>query len=313
MSRPSWSQRVAVLLLSGGLLACQKQAAPPAQPPPLAEPDRPSGEGEGEPPPMPPQVVLAAGDIGNCASDGDEATAAMLDDLPGTLVTLGDTAYPTGSTEAFARCYAPTWGRHKARTRPVPGNHEYMEPGAAPYFDYFGEAAGERGKGYYSYELGRWHVVALNSELTGEAGLEQQRWLREDLSAHPARCTLAYMHRPLFTSMATRNNTAWVRPLWDALYEAGAEVVLAGHDHFYERFAPQTPAGVLDAERGLRQFVVGTGGTFFYALEPAPANSRMRIGNKHGVLKLTLEDKGYTWEFLQTDGNVGDQGLGVCH
>ncbi|ATB29924.1 metallophosphoesterase family protein [Melittangium boletus] len=295
------SRSVVALLVSGCLTACQKH--------PQETPGKPP---EGDPPVTMPQVVLAAGDIGNCNSEGDEATAALLDGLPGTILTLGDNAYPTGSAEAFARCYEPTWGRHKARTRPVPGNHEYLEPEAGPYFDYFGEAAGERGKGYYSYELGTWHVVALNTELTGAASVEQQRWLREDLKAHPTRCTLAYMHRPLFTSMAVRNNV-FVRPLWEALAEAGAEVVLAGHDHFYERFAPQTPFGEMDAEKGLREFVVGTGGTFFYPLEPAPASSVMRLGDKHGVLKLTLEETGYTWEFLQVDGGVGDQGRGECH
>ncbi|MBM7112475.1 metallophosphoesterase family protein [Archangium primigenium] len=293
------------LLLGGCFVACQKHPSLDPTPP-----------GEEVPPPEnkpPAPVVLAAGDIGNCSSDGDEATAALLDQQPGTVLVLGDSAYPTGSASALTNCYEPSWGRHKARTRPVPGNHEYLEPGAAPYYDYFGEAAGERGKGYYSFDLGTWHLVALNSELQGEASTEQQRWLREDLKANPTRCTLAYMHRPLFTSIAVRNN-GFVRPLWEILAEAGAEVMVTGHDHFYERFAPQTPQGqTVSEEQGIRQFVVGTGGTFFYPLEPAPLSSRKRIGDKHGVLKLTLEEEGYTWEFLQTDGDVGDQGRGVCH
>ncbi|MET0403597.1 MAG: metallophosphoesterase [Cystobacter sp.] len=264
------------------------------------------------PPSGAPALVLAAGDIASCDSEGDEATAAMLDGLPGTLLTLGDNVYPEGTADAFARCYAPSWGRHLGRTRPVPGNHDYLVPGALPYFDYFGAAAGERGKGYYSYEVGSWHVVALNSELRDAALVEQARWLREDLQAHPARCTLAYLHRPLFTSMRERNN-AFVKPLWDALYEAGAEVVLAGHDHFYERFAPQTPGGQRDEARGLRQFVVGTGGKSFYPLEPAPENSEQRLGERHGLLRLTLEDGAYGWEFLQVDGVTGDRGRGTCH
>jgi 3',5'-cyclic AMP phosphodiesterase CpdA len=292
------SRRVADALLWMCLGACQKQTPEPARPPP------PLGH--------PPPVLLAAGDIASCDSDQDEATAAMLDGLPGEIATLGDTVYPEGSAEAFARCYAPSWGRHKARTHPVPGNHDYLVEGALPYFDYFGPAAGERGKGYYSYEMGSWHVVALNSELREESFEEQVRWLREDLKAHPARCTLAYMHRPLFTSMAQRNNAS-VRPLWEALYEAGAEVMLAGHDHFYERFAPQTPGGEVDAGRGLREFVVGTGGRSFYPLEPAPANSELRVGDKYGLLRLTLEDGAYGWEFLQVGGGVGDQGRETCH
>lgn len=259
-----------------------------------------------------PAVVLAAGDIADCDSDRDEATAAMLDGLEGTVLTLGDNAYPDGTAEDFARCYAPSWGRHKQRTRPVPGNHEYHSAKARPYFDYFGEAAGEPGKGYYSYELGGWHVVALNSELT-ESGLrEQEQWLREDLKAHPARCTLAYLHRPLFSSGPGRDSSV-VKGLWEVLYEAGADVVLAGHDHFYERFAPQTPEGVADAERGLRELVVGTGGKDLYAFGPTLENSEVRLGNTFGLVKLTLEEDGYAWEFLQVGGTVRDEGRGTCH
>ncbi|EPX64128.1 Alkaline phosphatase [Cystobacter fuscus DSM 2262] len=292
------SRHVAGALLWLWLAACQRQT--PELPPPS--------------PPLPPgsAVLLAVGDIASCDSEGDEATAAMLDVLPGEIATLGDTVYPEGTAEAFARCYAPSWGRHKARTHPVPGNHDYLVPGAEPYFDYFGAAAGARGQGYYSYEVGAWHVVALNTELGAEAFEAQVRWLREDLKAHPARCTLAYMHRPLFTSMRARDN-AFVRPLWEALYEAGAEVVLAGHDHFYERFAPQTPGGEVDAGRGLREFVVGTGGRSFYPLEPAPASSERRIGDRYGLLRLTLEEGTYGWEFLQVGGGIGDQGRGTCH
>ena len=301
-NRSPWGLGLVVSLL--GLAACQKQPAeaPGAQPPPPPPPALPAA----------PPVVLAVGDIARCDLESDEATAALLDTQPGTILTLGDNVYPTGSVEAFTRCFEPSWGRHKARIRPAVGNHEYLEPNAAPYYDYFGAAAGERGKGYYSFELGAWHLVALNSELRGDAFEEQVRWLREDLSAHPARCTLAYMHRPLFTSMGVRNN-AFVRPLWDALYEAGAELMLNGHDHFYERYEPQAPDGRVDAERGVREYVVGTGGANFYPLEPTQAHTALRLGERYGVLKLTLEEDGYGWEFLQTDGGVGDQGRGVCH
>jgi 3',5'-cyclic AMP phosphodiesterase CpdA len=236
----------------------------------------------------------------------------MLDGLEGTVITLGDNAYPDGTAEDFERCYAPSWGRHKQRTRPTPGNHEYHSAKAGPYFDYFGAAAGERGKGYYSYDLGEWHVVALNSELPEEGMREQERWLREDLKANPARCTLAYMHRPLFSSGLGRDNSV-VKGLWEALYEAGADLVLAGHDHFYERFAPQTPEGVADAERGLRELVVGTGGKQLYTFGPTLANSEVRLANTFGLVKLTLEEDGYAWEFLQAGGTVLDQGRGSCH
>ncbi|WNG42677.1 alkaline phosphatase [Archangium minus] len=259
-----------------------------------------------------PEVVVGAGDIASCDSDRDEATAAMLDGIAGTVVTFGDNAYPDGTAEDFERCYAPSWGRHKHRTRPTPGNHEYHSAKAGPYFDYFGEAAGEKGKGYYSYNLGAWHVVALNSELPEEGLREQERWLREDLKAHPARCTLAYMHRPLFSSGLGRDNSV-VKGAWEALYEAGADVVLAGHDHFYERFAPQTPEGVADAERGLREFVVGTGGKDPYVFGPILANSEVRFADTFGLMKLTLEDGAYTWEFIQVGGSVLDQGRGTCH
>ncbi|HYO69267.1 MAG TPA: metallophosphoesterase [Archangium sp.] len=260
----------------------------------------------------PPQVLVGAGDIASCESDRDEATAAMLDGIEGTVMTLGDNAYPDGTAEDFQRCYAPSWGRHKQRTRPVPGNHEYHSARAGPYFEYFGEAAGEPGKGYYSYELGDWHVVALNTELPERARAEQERWLREDLAAHPARCTVAYMHRPLFSSGLGRDN-AWVKPLWEALYEAGADVVVAGHDHFYERFAPQTPEGQADPERGLRQFVVGTGGMNAYAFGQTLPNSEVREAGTFGLMKLTLEEGAYTWEFLPVGGGVLDQGRGTCH
>jgi acid phosphatase type 7 len=260
----------------------------------------------------PPAVLVGAGDIASCESDQDEATAKLLDGIDGTVFTLGDNAYPDGSAEDFAKCYAPSWGRHKQRTRPTPGNHEYHTARAHPYFEYFGEAAGKPGQGYYSYEAGTWHVVVLNTELPEEARAEQQRWLREDLKAHPARCTLAYWHRPLFSSGWERDNPG-VKEMWDALYEAGADVVLSGHDHFYERFAPQTPDGRADPKRGLREFVVGTGGKESYVFGDPLPNSEVRQADIFGVLKLTLEDGTYSWEFLSAEGGFEDRGQGVCH
>ncbi len=211
------------------------------------------------------------------ASPGAEITAGLLDGLTGTVAVLGDTAYENGTPDEFARCYEPTWGRHKARTRPAVGNHEYGTPGAAGYFAYFGAAAGEAGKGWYSYDLGAWHVVALNSNcsLVGcQAGSEQEQWLRADLAANGARCTVAYMHHPRFSSGNVHGGSSAVDPLWRALEADGAELVLAGHDHDYERFAPQTASGALDVERGVRQFVVGTGGRPLYVVRPARAEQR---------------------------------------
>jgi hypothetical protein len=256
--------------------------------------------------------MVGAGDIASCGSDRDEATAALLERVEGTVFTLGDHAYPDGTREDFERCYAPGWGRHKQRTRPTPGNHEYHSARAEPYFDYFGAAAGERGKGYYSYEVGTWHVVVLNSQVPMGPGSEQEQWLREELDANPSPCTLAYWHRPLFSSGPERD-TGEVKALWDVLYEAGADVVLGGHDHFYERFAPQTPEGRADPERGIRQFVVGTGGMVLYPLGAVEANSEVREANTFGLLKLTLEEGAYAWEFLAVEGDFKDEGRGTCH
>lgn len=257
-------------------------------------------------------VLVGAGDIADCTSPGDESTAALLDTLPGTVVTLGDNAYPDGRAVDFNGCYDPSWGRQRARTRPVPGNHDYHVAGAAAYFAYFGDRAGEPGKGYYSYDVGGWHVVALNSEIPVAAGSEQERWLRADLAAHPARCTLAYWHRPRFSSGQHGSDPA-MQPLWQALYDAGAEVVLDGHDHLYERFAPQRPDGTADAARGIREFVVGTGGEDLYSFIRTEANSEVRHNRTFGVLRITLEPDGYAWRFVPVSGTFSDSGRGSCH
>src|SRR5437016_8943088 len=208
-------------------------------------------------------------------------------------MTVGDNAYPGGSSTAFTNCYDPTWGRHKLRTRPVPGNHDYETSGASGYFNYFGAAAGPSGTGYYSYDLGTWHIIALNSELDVSPGSAQVQWLKADLAAHPARCTLAYWHNPLFDSKDAPNTA--VRPLWDALYAAGADVVVNAHYAFYERFAPQTGAGVADPVQGIREFVVGTGGASGTACGTIRANSQGRSSGTFGVLRLTLRVGSYHW------------------
>jgi hypothetical protein len=258
-----------------------------------------------------PEIFVGAGDIGLCHSDGNpEATARLLDRVAGTVFTLGDNAQVLGTTEEFRDCYGPTWGRHRGRTRPAPGNHDYETPGAVPYFDYFGPHAGPAGVGYYSFDLGAWHVVSLNSNIPVSAGSAQGAWLHADLAASRAPCTLAYWHHPLFSS-GSHGNQARMRDFWELLHEAGADIVLSGHDHLYERFAPQDANGVPDTTRGIRQFVVGTGGANLYEFRTIQPNSEMRL-RALGVLKLTLAARGYDWEFISVSG-PGDFGSDTCH
>jgi hypothetical protein len=274
-----------------------------------------SGQGQ-NPTPTPPAgndpVFVGAGDIADCGSKGDEATAKLLDTIDGTVFTLGDNAYDDGTASEFQRCYDPTWGRHKARTYPSAGNHDYHTRDAAPYYDYFGDRAGVKGKGYYSYNLGAWHIVVLNSEIKVGKGSEQEQWLRADLSANQSVCTLAYWHRPLFSSGNHGNDTG-MKPLWDALYEYGADVVLNGHDHHYERFDPQNPSGRADPAKGIREFVVGTSGRHLYALKSAMPNSVVRDNKTWGVLKMTLRPTSYEWEFVPVAGSTfTDSGSAAC-
>ncbi|MGH7674027.1 MAG: metallophosphoesterase family protein [Gemmatimonadales bacterium] len=264
-------------------------------------------------PPGTPAVLVGAGDIGTCGSAADEATASLLDSIAGVVFTAGDNAYPDGAATDFASCYAPSWGRHKARTRPAPGNHDYHTANGASYYAYFGAAAGTAGVGYYSYDLGDWHIVSLNSNLSMAAASPQEAWLRADLAAHPVSCTLAYWHHPRFSSGEHGSDDS-PAPLWQALYDAGADVVISGHDHTYERFAPQTPAGAADPARGIREFVVGTGGASLYDFTTIAANSEARGNTTHGVLKLSLRPSGYDWEFIPVAGGTfRDSGSGRCH
>lgn len=272
--------------------------------------------------PPPPSVsdptLVAAGDIADCASSGDEATAALLDGLPGTVATVGDNVYESGTDREFANCYDPTWGRHKARTHPTVGDHEYETSGASGYFKYFGAAAGDPQKGYYSYNLGTWHMVVLNSncgQIGGcQPGSAQEQWLRSDLAANPAMCTLATVGSPLFSS-GSRGNPE-MRPLWQALYDYSADLLLTGDDHNYQRFAPQTPTGALSLGAGISEFVVGTGGRSHYAFPagvPAP-NSQLRNDDTFGVLKLGLHPTGYDWQFVPIAGKTfTDWGSRSCH
>jgi hypothetical protein len=263
--------------------------------------------------PRPASVVfVGAGDIASNGS-GDSQTASLLDGISGTVFTLGDNAYPNGAETDYATYYAPTWGRHKARTRPVPGNHEYNTPGAAGYFGYFGAAAGDPSTGYYSYDLGGWHIIALNSNLAANAGSPQEQWLRADLAGSQARCTLAYWHHPRFSSGTTHGNSILMRDLWQALYEYDAELVLSGHEHNYERFAPQTPDGAADPSKGIREFVAGTGSNSAYPFGAPKANSEVRFNSGPGVLKLTLYPDRYEWQFIPVSGSFRDSGSGSCH
>lgn len=271
------------------------------------------------PPPPGSEILVGAGDIAVCGSSGDDETAALLDGIPGTVFTLGDNAYPNGSTSDFANCYDSSWGRHKARTRPSPGNHEYGTASASGYFSYFGSSAGAQGQGYYSYDLGDWHIIVLNSNtncttISCAAGSAQEQWLRQDLAANTKSCTLAYWHHPRFNSGAAHGNSTAVAPFWDALYQYNAEIVLNGHEHVYERFGPQAPDGTADAARGIREFVVGTGGADHYSFGTPKPNSEARNNTANGVLKLTLRSGGYDWQFVPAGGaTFTDSGSGSCH
>jgi Calcineurin-like phosphoesterase len=284
-------RRLAALGLSSGFVLFFAQATSPAQ--------------------SPDPVVLAAGDIADCNSTADSATAELLDDSAGTILTLGDNAYEDGTAQEFTQCYEPTWGRHKARTFPTPGNHDYHTPSAAGYFGYFGSAAGPDGRGYYSFDLGVWHVVSLNSERDTDAAGAQIAWLKADLAATSADCVLAYWHRPRWTS-GKYGDQVGVQPLWDALYDAGADVVLAGHDHNYQRYPPMDRSGARDLNRGMRSFVVGTGGRHLY---PLTADARREAGSDTtwGILELTLHAGGYSWRFRGVAGSsYTDSGTGEC-
>jgi Calcineurin-like phosphoesterase len=256
-------------------------------------------------------VLVGAGDIAQCGIlAGAYMTASLLDGIPGTVFTAGDDAQISGTAAEFRDCYAPTWGRHRARTRPSPGNHDYVS-GGGPYFDYFGDRAGPPGLGYYDYTVGSWQVFALNSEAPTSAGSAQAEWLREELSAKKSRCTAVYWHRPLFSSGKIGDNTD-MRDIWRILYEFGVDVVINGHDHLYERFAPQDPDGRADPVRGIREFIVGTGGAPLSGISNVHANSEERF-TTWGVIVLTLLDDGYQWRFVPAGDGDEDAGADLCH
>jgi hypothetical protein len=268
-------------------------------------------------------AVYAAGDIAECgklpphdsgaAKTAEVITANLAQDQAAVVLTLGDNSYPLGVPAEFTDCYHPTWGQFKTRTHPSSGNHEYYTPSANGYFNYFGAAAGPAPAFYYSFDLGKWHLLSLNSNLKGDARLAELAWIKSDLAQHNTRCTLAYWHHPLFSSGGHGNN-ADMREFWLALEAAHADIVLNGHDHDYERFAPQDDNGQSDEAHGIREFVVGTGGAKLTRLFLRKANSEFADSSTHGILKLVLKDAGYEWEFLPVaGGTLTDRGAALCH
>jgi hypothetical protein len=275
-------------------------------------------------------IVAAAGDIacdpqssryldgrGTSSECRHAATARLLDGRRlDAVLPLGDLQYDAGLAAAFEAAYGTTWGRYRAISRPTPGNHEYRTRGARAYFDYFGRLAGPAGRGYYSYDLGRWHLISLNSNCGAAGGCDspsrQGRWLAADLAAHPRQCTLAYLHHPRWSD-GEHGDTEAVGPLFEALHAAGVDVVLAGHDHIYQRFPPRAADGSSDPARGLRQFVVGTGGKEHYRIT-SPAPGSVANDDTFGVLVLGLYSDGYTWEFVpEAGGTFTDTGSAPCH
>ena len=295
--------RAAVLCAACFAAACGRDAAGP---------DSPTAESGARKTGKHTAILVGAGDIADCESPGDEATAALLDYIGGTVFTAGDNAYPYGSPFDYATCYDPTWGRHKHRTRPSLGNHEYLTPGAAGYFAYFLENQVAPPFGFYSYDLGRWHVVVLNSNLEYIDPAVQELWLTQDLRAHPTTCTLAYFHHPRFSS-GRHGNQPQMQRIWEILYAHGADVVVAGHDHSYERFAPQDAHGRADP-RGVRQFVVGTGGAGLYEFHTVQPNSEVRYADGFAVIKFVLHPADYVWELISAPGGeIIDSGKDRCH
>lgn len=269
-------------------------------------PGRTVTEGDSPTPALTPllgaQILVGAGDIASCSANGDEATAALLDGIPGTVFTAGDNVYPTGTAETYTNCYEPTWGRHRARTYPVPGNHDYGKTDGAAYFAFFGARAGSPGQGYYSFELGDWLIVMLNTNIAVGAESPQATWLRSQLAGRTGGCEIAIGHHPRFSS-GPHGSDRRMSAIWQILYDARVELAIAGHDHFYERFAPMTPEGALDEARGVRQLILGTGGFKPYNPREQQPNSQA-LKRATGVLKLSLGDGVYQWEFVPVPGET---------
>ena len=276
-------------------------------------------------------AMVGVGDIASCSQRLGLETAMLVDSVlradsvakvDASVFTLGDNVYSSGTTEQFEQCFAPSWGDPKRRImkslHPTPGNHEYYSPNADPYYKYFGPAAGVVGKGYYTYDVAKWHVVVVNSELfvnslfTDSARKEQLDWVSQDLKDHKALCTIAYWHNPRWSS-GWHGNDVRLGPLWQVLYERGVDLVLNGHDHDYERFKPMTPDGVLDPTKGITEIVAGTGGEELRGFNDVLENSAYRIEGRAGVLLLTLGDKEWRSAWVEVGGRIWDQAGGKCH
>jgi hypothetical protein len=299
----------------GGATSVPSVAVPTGVPGGSTAPTAATGPtGSSAPPPV---VLIGAGDIADCTLDGARRTSDLILPLAGSVFTAGDNAYDDGSAANFADCYDPTWGRFRDRTLlPAPGNHDWNTAGAAGYLRYFGRSAAPDGTTWYSTDLGAWHVVVLDSDcaLVGgcDAGSPQGRWLARDLAASDARCTHAIWHHPRFSS-GEHGDDPSVAPFWVALHAAGAELIVNGHDHDYERFAPQDPGGREERPGGIRELVVGTGGAVLRSFQRAAPNSEFRQAGTYGVLRLTLHPYNYDWEFLPASGDVADSGSTPCH
>ena len=293
---------MALLIATALLLGCNPQFAPPVRTSASSSADS-SG-------------VMVAGDIAACDSAGDEATAALLDELDGTILVPGDLAYPKGTAGDFVRCYDASWGRHKDRTFPVPGNHEYETDGAAGYFDYWADGVGDPAEGWYAFDLGEWRIIGLNSNCDeiGGCGAQspQGAWLTEELEATQRACTLAYWHHPRWSSGAEHGSSAATDAFWRILHDAGADLVMTAHDHQYERFQPMDETGAADPE-GMVEFVVGTGGKSLYEFAEILATSAVHDASTYGDLRLTLRADSYDWEFVAvSDSPFEDSGTASC-
>ena len=252
-------------------------------------------------------VLVGAGDIASCGYTTDTATARLLDSISGTVFTAGDNVYPNGTSTEYTNCYRPTWGRHKSRTKPSPGNHDYNTSRASGYFQYFGNIPS-----YYAYNLGDWRIYALNSNIDVSATSAQVNWLKNDLAANPKRCVLAYWHHPRWSSGSRYGSNSRYQSLWKTLYDAGAELVINGHEHNYERFKQMNASGSA-VSRGMRAFVVGTGGAGLYGFGSIRSTSEVRNSSTHGVLKLTLSSTSYSWKFVPVAGrSFTDSGTTSC-
>ena len=263
-------------------------------------------------------LIFAVGDLAECDKDAPhEAPTARVAQLVknsmAPILMLGDLAYPRGSESDFSNCFAPVWGELKERILPVPGNHEYETAGAKPYFDYFSDRASSNGLGYFVAQIDRWRVIGLNSNIDVSGDSVQERWLKRVLAARPGKCTVAFWHHPRFSS-GHHGDTPAMGAIWRDLHDAAVDIVIVGHDHDYERFAPQGPMGEHDPDRGIREFVVGSGGATLRPFEQIKPNSEVTDRDHFGVLKLTLGDAGYTWEFVAVDSDTfRDHGESLCH